>query len=311
MNIKINCKNKYYLIGVILFFLIFLLNVKNVSAAELSLKSNNEQVFVGDTVSVDVLINTEGEAVNVVEGNIVVSNGLDLIEIKDLSIANSILKQWVRNPSWSKKDGTISFIGGLPGGFQAKSASLFRIFFTAQTSGQITFLPSDIKVYANDGLATPVGTHVTPLIINVSTSDILPVKDELKTLITKDYQAPTDINIDLGQDPALFDGQKFINISASDLDSGIAYFEVKEGNRDPVKTNNSYVLQNQNNLEPIIIFAFDKAGNISKKVLSPNYSGNTNNNLLIVINLVLILGLVLSGLIMFQIIKKRKKIPKK
>lgn len=294
----------------ILFFLIFLLNVKNVSAAELSLKSNNEQVFVGDTVSVDVLINTEGEAVNVVEGNIVVPNGLDLIDIKDLSIADSILRQWVRNPSWSKKDSTISFIGGLPGGFQTKSASIFRIFFTAQRTGQITFLPSEIKVYANDGLATPVGTHVTPLIINVSTSDILPVKDELKTLTSKDYQDPADINIDLGQDPTLFDGQKFINISATDLDSGIAYFEVKEGNRDPVKTNNSYVLQNQNNLEPIIIFAFDKAGNISKKVLSPNHSSNTNNNLLIVINLVLILGLILSGLIMFRIIKKRKKYQK-
>jgi len=302
-----NKKNKFSKLIVILFFLVFLLSAKYVSAAELSLSSDSKDVNIGNTIAVDVLINTEGESINVVDGNITIPNGLDLIEIKELSSANSALNQWVRTPSWSKKDGTISFIGGLPGGLNQKSANLFRIFFTARSLGQVTFSPSDIKVYANDGKATLVGVHSTSLTININKADNSSVKDALQTTITKDYKAPTDINVDLGQDASLFDGQKFINVSATDSDSGIAYFEVKEGNREPVRTSSSYVLQNQNNLEPIIIFAFDKAGNVSKKILSPHSSVDTNNNLFIIIDTILIVAFIASVFILCRIFKKKKK----
>ena len=302
-----NKKNKFSKLIVILFFLVFLLSAKYVSAAELSLSSDSKDVNIGNTIAVDVLINTEGESINVVDGNITIPNGLDLIEIKELSSANSALNQWVRTPSWSKKDGTISFIGGLPGGLNQKSANLFRIFFTARSLGQVTFSPSDIKVYANDGKATLVGIHSTSLTININKADNSSVKDALQTTITKDYKAPTDINVDLGQDASLFDGQKFINVSATDSDSGIAYFEVKEGNREPVRTSSSYVLQNQNNLEPIIIFAFDKAGNVSKKILSPHSSVDTNNNLFIIIDTILIVAFIASVFILCRIFKKKKK----
>ena len=302
-----NKKSKFSKLLVILFFLVFLLSAKYVSAAELSLSSDSKDVNIGNTIAVDVLINTEGESINVVDGNITIPNGLDLIEIKELSSANSALNQWVRTPSWSKKDGTISFIGGLPGGLNQKSANLFRIFFTARSLGQVTFSPSDIKVYANDGKATLVGVHSTSLTININKADNSSVKDALQTTITKDYKAPTDINVDLGQDASLFDGQKFINVSATDSDSGIAYFEVKEGNREPVRTSSSYVLQNQNNLEPIIIFAFDKAGNVSKKILSPHSSVDTNNNLFIIIDTILIVAFIASVFILCRIFKKKKK----
>jgi len=302
-----NKKSKFSKLIVILFFLVFLLSAKYVSAAELSLSSDSKDVNIGNTIAVDVLINTEGESINVVDGNITIPNGLDLIEIKELSSANSALNQWVRTPSWSKKDGTISFIGGLPGGLNQKSANLFRIFFTARSLGQVTFSPSDIKVYANDGKATLVGVHSTSLTININKADNSSVKDALQTTITKDYKAPTDINVDLGQDASLFDGQKFINVSATDSDSGIAYFEVKEGNREPVRTSSSYVLQNQNNLEPIIIFAFDKAGNVSKKILSPHSSVDTNNNLFIIIDTILIVAFIASVFILCRIFKKKKK----
>jgi len=302
-----NKKSKFSKLIVILFFLVFLLSAKYVSAAELSLSSDSKDVNIGNTIAVDVLINTEGESINVVDGNITIPNGLDLIEIKELSSANSALNQWVRTPSWSKKDGTISFIGGLPGGLNQKSANLFRIFFTARSLGQVTFSPSDIKVYANDGKATLVGIHSTSLTININKADNSSVKDALQTTITKDYKAPTDINVDLGQDASLFDGQKFINVSATDSDSGIAYFEVKEGNREPVRTSSSYVLQNQNNLEPIIIFAFDKAGNVSKKILSPHSSVDTNNNLFIIIDTILIVAFIASVFILCRIFKKKKK----
>ena len=307
MNNIVNKKNKLSSVFVVLFFLIFLLSAKQTSAAEVSFGSNNKVVNIGDTVAVDVLINTEGESVNVVDGNITIPSGLDLIDIKELSSANSALSQWVRTPSWLKKDGIISFVGGLPGGLNNSSSSLFRIFFTANSAGQVTFLPSDVKVYANDGLATLVGVHVTPLTITINQADGSSIKDELQATVTKDYKAPANINIDLGQDSSLFDGQKFINISASDPESGVAYFEVKEGNREPVKTSNSYVLQNQNNLEPVIIFAFDKAGNVSKKVLSPQSSVTVNDSLFVIIDVILIIAFIASVFMLYRIFRKKNK----
>ncbi len=296
---------KIYIVSVaILFCSTFFLAAKSVSAAELRLESNNKNVSVGDTTSIDVIINTEGENINVIDGSINIPSGLNLVEIKELSIANSALSQWVRTPSLSIKDGNISFIGGLPGGLNKKSASLFRIFFTSKLSGQVTFSPNDIKVYANDGLATQVGVHVTPISITINENSNLPVKDELKAVTVKDFKAPTNINVDLGQDESLFDGQKFINISASDSESGIDYFEVKEGNRESVRTSNSYVLQNQNNLEPIAIFAFDKAGNVSKKILS-TYS--PKNSYLWITVIILSVAMIASLFILYRIFKKKKK----
>lgn len=311
MNIIIsNKKNKLSNIVVALFFLIFLLSANDVLAAAISMEASNQRIVVGDTVFVDVNINTEGELINVIEGNIIIPEGLSLIKIKDLSLSNSVLNQWVRTPSWSEKDGVISFVGGLPGGFKQSSVHLFRIFFTTESTGKVNFVPSDIKAYANDGLATLVGVSIKPLTIDISQKDNLPVKNELQTLNNQDFKAPSNINVDLGQDSSLFDGQKFINISATDLESGLAYFEVKEGNREPVKTTNSYVLQNQDQLEPVIIFAFDKAGNVSKKSLSTYRSTNPFNYLMIIIDFILTLGLLISGFILYRIFKKIKKYKK-
>jgi hypothetical protein len=308
MNIKISrTKNNFSSLIITLFFIIFLLTAKNVLASELRLEKNSKNITVGDTVSVDVIINTEGELVNVVEGDINISNNLDLIDIKELSSADSVLSQWVRSPSWLKKDNTISFIGGLPGGFNQKTATLFRIYFTAKAAGQIILSPNNVKVYANDGLATPIGVHFTPLNITINEQDSFLVEDELQAVVTKDFKSPTNINIDLGQDESLFDGQKFINISALDIESGVAYFEVKEGNRASIKTSNAYVLQNQDKLEPLVIFAFDKAGNVSKKILTPYSDANQNNYLFIFKFIILIAGLFGALLILYRIIKRRLK----
>jgi hypothetical protein len=294
----------------VLFFIIFLFPVKSVFAAEFYLKTDSQKITVGDTIAVDVIVNTEGESINVIEGNINISKGLDLVDIKELSLANSVFTKWVRTPSWSKEDGMISFIGGIPGGYNQKVANLFRIFFTAKAAGQLTFSPSDIKTYANDGLATQIGTHFNPLNISVGPKDNFLVTDELQAVLNKDSEAPINISFDLGQDSSLFDGQKFINISAVDNESGIAYFEVKEGNREPVKTNNSYVLQNQDNLEPLIILAFDKAGNVSRKSLVPHSNAVYNNYLVIINLLILMIGLLASLFVLIRIIKKKKKAKK-
>lgn len=293
----------------ILLFLVFSLSARNAQAASVELESDYSKISVGDTVVADVIMDTEGETINVVDGSISIPNGLKLVEIKELSVASSALSQWARTPSWSQKDGTISFVGGFPGGINKKFVPLFRIFFTAKSAGQVTFMPAEVKAYVNDGLATQAGVHVTPLTVTINPEDNLPVKDELKSIITHDFKAPANINIELGQDSSLFNGQRFITLAAVDSESGIDYFEVKEGNREPVKATNYYVLQDQDQLEPLIVFAFDKAGNISKKVYAPQTNTSVNYYLIAILSAIF-LGTLALLFVLYRQYKKRKKVIK-
>lgn len=291
----------------IVFVLAFSLIAQNVSAATLSFKINNSSINVGDTVAIDVFVDTEGQTLNVIEGNINISSGLNNITIKELSTANSALNYWVRNPSWSEKDGIISFIGGAPGGFKQSSAPIFRIYMNAKASGEIVFTPAQLKAYANDGLASPVQISFLPLNIEVNKQENVPLQDDWKETLSRDLKAPAGIQVELGQDSSLFDGLKFINISASDLGSGIDHFEVKEGERSPVRTSGTYVLQNQEKLEPITIFAYDKSGNISKKDLVAQKPEVISSPVAIYGAILLIAILALLSFIVYKIIKKRRK----
>ena len=291
--------------SIVFIFLLFSFFVKDVQAATLSFKTANSTIRVGDTVAVEVFMDTEGKTINVIDGAIGVTRGLDDITIKELSTANSALSYWPRNPSWSEKEGAISFVGGTPGGFKQKAAPIFRIYFLAKNSGSVSFSSIQVKAYSNDGLATPVQVSFMPLDITINNQEGLIVQDEWKQTLSKDFQAPAGIKIDLGQDPSLFDGQKFINIFASDPGSGIDHFEVKEGERSPVRTSGTYVLQNQEKLEPITIFAYDKAGNISKKDLIAQKTIAKRPTIgAYILGLVLLL---LVGLVIYKIIKKKRK----
>ena len=305
---KISRKNNIiHGIYLLIFLFAFSLIAKNVSAATVTLKINKATINVGDTVAVDVYVDTEGQTLNVVEGSINVSSGLNNISIKELSTANSALNYWVRNPSWSEKDGIISFIGGIPGGFKQGSAQIFRIYLTAKESGEVVFTPAQMKAYANDGLASPVSVSFLPLSIKIDGLTKTIPQDDWKQTLSSDLKAPVGIQVELGQDPSLFDGLKFINMSASDSGSGIDHFEVKEGERSPVRTSESYVLQNQEKLEPITIFAYDKSGNISKKDLVSQKIEASSSPVAVYILIFIVLIFALIIFIIYKIIKKRRK----
>lgn len=300
---EINHHRKNYLI--ISLGLLCLFGAKATEAASLSVKVGNENILAGDTVVAEVMMNTDGEDINVVEGSISVpANG---VTIKQLNTANSVLNYWVRNPSWSEKDKTISFVGGAPGGFNQKSASLFKIYFTVESNGNVSFLPESIKAYANDGVATPVAIKTDDLTVEVKKSEDEEIKDEWVKTVYRDTEGPTNIVFDLGQDDSLFDGQKFIVISASDSGSGLDYFEVKEGNRSPVRTSGNYVLQNQDKLEVLTIFAFDKSGNVTRRSLLVKQSHSTDYLYLALYGLILLMFLVGMFFLVRRVLHRKKK----
>jgi len=92
---------------------------------------------VGDLLPVDVLVNTEGKAINLVEAKINFPS--ELLEVISLNKTNSIFSLWVEEPKFSNKDGTVSFVGGLlTPGYNGSVGKIINIVFRIKNKGAAT-----------------------------------------------------------------------------------------------------------------------------------------------------------------------------
>jgi len=234
----------------------------SVSAATVYLESTQNTISVGDTVIVIMKINTEGVIINTVEGDIAIKSGGTNVAIKEFSLANSAFGMWPRTPSLSNNGQVVSFVGGVPGGFNIEGATLFKIILEAKKDGRVTITPQNIMAFSNDGKGTKVPVSTKELVINVEPkkSDTIP-NDEWTSLVVRDAIPPESFIIVFGQDASLFNGKKFAYFSTLDNQSGISYYEVRENGAPAVRTGSIYVLQNQDGDAKLSVTAFDKAGN--------------------------------------------------
>jgi hypothetical protein len=120
-------------------------------AATLYLMPQSQTVYRGDNFLIEIRLDTEGEEVNAVEANLKFPS--DLLKITDFSKGGSILNFWPQEPDF--KENSISFTGGIPGGFKGEGLIL-KINFLGKEIGkaQISFNENS-KVLLNDGKGTP------------------------------------------------------------------------------------------------------------------------------------------------------------
>jgi hypothetical protein len=288
-----------------LFFSLFMLTPNLALAATAYLTPSFKTVAVGDTVIVNVEMDTAGKNPNVVEGNIAIKSGAEKIQISAFSVAGSVLALWPKNPSFDlANESLISFAGGTPGGFDQASGLLFKIVFLAEKEGQVVFSPTNFKAYDNDGQATPIEVFHNPLTIEIGPKGDLAPQDQWLEVVTQDHIPPQDLIATIGQDASIFDGKKFISISVVDDQSGIAYYEVKEGDRPVVRSEATYVLLDQDGSSAITITAYDKAGNYSRITLPP---GKPKINYVeLIASLILFVALLYILFRLFKFLKKRK-----
>jgi hypothetical protein len=242
---------------------------RSVWAARAFLATDFSTVAVGDTILISAALDTGDMRLNTVDGSILLQSGVDSIEVKDFSVADSVLTNWLKTPSLEERS-KISFIGGTPGGFNQKDALLFKIVFQAKAEGQVIFEPADVKVYGNDGKATSMDVSDTPLKVTIGPRGTASEKNQWQEVISKDNEPPQNVSVAIGRDDSVFDGKKFMTISAIDRQSGIDHFEVAEGNQPAIRTGSTYVLRDQTESTLITVTAFDRAGNKSSIRLSPD-----------------------------------------
>ena len=180
-----NYNSKFKIIVSSIFIFLFLPLV--VKGAILYFEPSKGEYHLGDTFIVDLRIDTEEECINTVKA--IVSFPKDLLETKDFSTGNSILTLWLQTPEINRKEGLISFIGGIPGGFcgplpgePEKPNLLGKIIFRVretnaklehETDAKLEFLEGS-QVLLNDGFGTPAKLTLKEAIFT-----ILPEKVEI------------------------------------------------------------------------------------------------------------------------------------
>jgi hypothetical protein len=251
----------------------FVLFPATTSAAILYLEPSSREYQPGDTFIVEMKIDTEGECINTIEANLSFSR--DILKAVDFSQGKSIIIVWVKSPEINQEKGEISFSGGISGGYCGRipgdpgtSNLLGQIIFRipgmmvrkpGENIAEVKFLDTS-QILLNDGLGTKAKLTTQGATFKIL-SKLEPSQDEWKEELEKDNIPPEPFEIEIQQTPAIFEGKYFITFSTTDKQTGVDYYEIREGKRDWQTAESPYLLDDQSLQSIIEVKAIDKAGN--------------------------------------------------
>ena len=140
---------KFLIISLVLLFSI------KVYAANLSINPISQNVNVGDTVSVSIIVSTSNQAINAVSG--VLSFPKDLLEVTSVSKTGSIINFWANDPKFSNSEGTVNFEGVIMSpGYVGSNGRVLKINFKVKSTGQANIQFDTASILANDGNGTDI-----------------------------------------------------------------------------------------------------------------------------------------------------------
>jgi len=248
-------------------------------------------IYVGDTFIVEAKISSIKGEINAIDGYVTFDK--DKLEVRDLAIGGSDISAWAQPPMLSNENGRISFVGGVPGGFKKTETSIFRMAVLAKSQGEAHLDFGDLfSVFLNDGKGTKENLWLRPAdILILERPDGLAPRDEWQEAIKGDKSAPELFEIDLGRNPAVFDNKYFISFQTRDEESGVDYYEVKEGSRDFIRAESPHLLKDQSLKEHIEVRAVDRAGNARISKFITKEEGDSRRILAVIfVGFVLIVG---------------------
>ena len=249
-------------------------------AAILYLTPSEDSYSRGETFVEEVRLDTEGEDINTVKVDL--NYPKDTLEIVDFSDGGSVLTLWVKTPlintntNTEDHEGLISLIGGIPNGFKGKGLIgkiIFRVHETGtkqerETDTKLEFLEGT-QVLLNDGKGTIAKLTTTGAIFEILAQEPESLKDNWQEILKKDNIPPESFEIIISNDPSIFEGKYFISFWTQDKESGVDYYEVKEGAGNWEKNISPYILQDQSLKSIIKVKAVDKAGNERIEIFKP------------------------------------------
>ncbi len=249
-----------YLHFLVFFFVLFCMALPlTIEAASLYFVPQSKTVYLNDIFIVEIMIDTEGEEVNACEVNVKFSP--ENLEIIDVSMGNSILSLWPMAPFYSNEEGTLKFTGGAPDGFSQQQL-LGKIIFQVVAGGraEVKFQEKS-RVLLNDGKGTEAKLNTRG-----ADFELLPEKREIpqnewENIVKNDTVPPEPFEVIVSSNEDLFGEKYFIVFSATDEQSGINHYEIKEGRGGWKIGSSPYLLEDQSLKSEILVKAVDKAGN--------------------------------------------------
>lgn len=180
-------------------------NSEKLTAAILLLAPTTGKFYIGDTVSIALLVNTLNQSVNAVEGKITFPS--DKLEVISISKEGSIISLWAQEPVTSSN--SIAFSGGLPSpGFIGAAGKIITISFNVKSEGDAVIGIEDAQVLANDGFATNILSEIIPTNLSLSKLKIkiADINDNGKvdlidvSILLTNWGTPKNQNADLNGD---------------------------------------------------------------------------------------------------------------
>jgi len=269
-----------------------------VQAAQLNFVSQTQEINVGQQFQVNVILNTEGEQINAVEGKIVFPE--DLLDLKEVRDGNSIVNFWIERPkAETRKDtntntkqhesvrvdscgeannscGSVYFSGITPGGYNGSQGLVLSIIFLAKKEGSGLIEIQNAKTLLNDGKGTEAKLKIFNFQFSIfkEAAAVQPLAPEIR-----DLEPPENFKPEIASDPTIFDGKYFLVFATQDKSSGIDYYAIHESTRkrtridtkDWTQAESPYLLKDQKLRSWIYVKAVDKAGNERIAVVEPRY----------------------------------------
>jgi len=262
----------------VLLLLLFVFLPTIAYTAELRLTSDvTSPVGVGQQFQVNLMLDTQGEEINALEGKVIFPE--DLLELKEIRDGNSIISFWLDRPRINTDINTnkheIVFSGITPGGYRGEAGLLFSLILQAKKEGEAIMEIQEVKTLLNDGQGTETKSSVKHLLVLISADISVP-----SWVTPEDTEPPEDFKPEIASDPTIFEGKWFLVFQTQDKDSGIDYYEVLEADKRGYlrgltrkakweRAESPYVLQDQELRSYIYVKAVDKAGNERIATLSP------------------------------------------
>ncbi|MFA5023314.1 MAG: hypothetical protein WC385_00645 [Candidatus Paceibacterota bacterium] len=260
---------KYFLILSLSLF--WLIPVFSVQAATINWQ-------LADNKTVLLIINTKGEKINTIEGEIVFD--ANRLKLKSVSDANSIINLWISRPQ--AKQNKVSFAGIISNGYSGQGLVLALTFSSdtdliAKDFNNLIRL-SSLNVLLNDGSGRQARVAIGGLLNKAETGP----KFNLANRQT--ISAPENFRPQIIKSEILPTGDYYLVFGTQDKTTGLAYYAVYESywpviniaknNKNLLwtKTESPYLLKNQNLRNYIYVKAVNFAGGVRIVKLSPQFS---------------------------------------
>lgn len=175
---------------------------------------------LGQSFLVNVVLDTQGDDVNALQGEIVFPP--NLFTLKDINDGSSPISLWIEPPH-ETASGTIVFSGIIPGGFTGSASSVVSAALVPIANGIGSVDIQNAQLLRNDGNGSMIALTTAGQAIGVGSSISTPSAELFPSSTTPQTFIPI-----VAQDPDIYGGAYFLVFSTTDKGSGIDHYEVLE-----------------------------------------------------------------------------------